>query len=59
MYFGIDLLNKQIGNDFKIMTKCNDDRLKLLYIKHWNNDDWNFSNIPCLMKIDLGILTVN
>ena len=59
MFFGIELLNKQIGNDFKIMTKCNDDNLKLLYLKSWNNDDWHFSNIPCSMKIDLGILMAN
>jgi hypothetical protein len=56
MFFGIELLNKQIGKDFKIMTNCNDNNSKLLYLKTWNNEDWHFSNIPCGMKIDLGII---
>ena len=59
MFFGIELLNKQIGNDFKIMTNCNEENSKSLYIKTWNNADWYFSNIPCGMKINLGILLAN
>ncbi len=59
MFFGIELLNKQIGKDLKIMTKCNGENSKLLFLKTWNNKDWLFSNIPCGMKIDLGIVSTN
>lgn len=59
MFFGIELLNKQIGKDFKIMTNCNEENPKLLYLKTWKNDDWHFSNIPCGMKMDIGIIVTD
>lgn len=59
MFFGIELYNKQIGNDFKIMTNCNEDNSKALYIKTCNDVYWHFSNIPCGMKMDIGILVEN
>lgn len=59
MFFGIELLNKQIGNDFKIMTNCDEENAKSLYIKTWSNGDWHFSNIPCRMKMNIGILVEN
>lgn len=56
MFFGIELLNKQSDKDFKIMTNCNDKNSKLLYLKTWNSKDWHFSDIPCGIKMDLGII---
>lgn len=58
MYFGIELLNKQIGKDFKIMTKCNNKNSNLLYLKTWNSENWYHSDIPCEMKLDIGITVV-
>jgi hypothetical protein len=59
MFFGIELFNKQIGTDFKIMTNRNNENSKLLYIKHWKNEDWNLFDYPCGMKMDLGIIMTN
>lgn len=55
MFFGIELLNKQLGKDFKIMTNCNDKNSNL-YLKTWNSKDWHYSDIPCGIKMDLGII---
>lgn len=59
MFFGIELLNKQSGKDFKIMINCNSENSNLLYLKNWNSEDWHFSNIPCGMKMDIGIMLPN
>ena len=59
MFFGIELLNKQSGKDFKIMTNCNSENSNLIYLKNWNSEDWHFSNIPCGMKMDIGIIIPN
>jgi hypothetical protein len=56
MFFGIELLNKQSGKDFKIMTNYNSENSNLLYLKSWNNEDWHLSNIPCGMKMNIGII---
>jgi hypothetical protein len=58
MFFGIELLNKQIGKDFKIMTKCNNKNSNLLYLKTWNSEKWYNSDIPCGMKLDIGITVI-
>lgn len=58
MFFGIELLNKQIGKDFKIMTKCNNKNSNLLYLKTWNSENWYHSDIPCEMKLDIGIKVI-
>jgi hypothetical protein len=59
MFFGIELFNKQIGKDFKIMTYRNKENSKLLYLKHWKSEDWNLFDYPCGIKIDLGIIMTN
>ena len=59
MFFGLELLNKQSGKDFKIMTNCNTKNSKLLYLKTWDNKDWHFPNIPCGMKMDIGIIVTD
>jgi len=58
MFFGIELLNKQIGKDFKIMTKCNNKNSNLLYLKTWNSENWYHSDIHCGMKLDIGITVI-
>ncbi|MEC4005861.1 hypothetical protein OX283_014415 [Flavobacterium sp. SUN052] len=58
MFFGIELLNKQIGKDFKIMTKCNNENSNLLYMKTWKSEKWYSSDIPCEMKLDIGITVI-
>ena len=59
MFFGIELFNKQTGKDFKIMTYRNKENSKLLYLKHWKNEDWNLFDYPCGIKMDLGIIMTN
>jgi len=56
MYFGIELFNKQVGTDFKIMTNRNKENSKLLYLKVGNSNDWVYPNIPHSIKMDIGII---
>ena len=56
MFFGIELFNKQVGTDFKIMTNRNKENSKLLYLKHWKNEDWNLFDFPCGIKMDVGVI---
>lgn len=56
MFFGIELFNKQIGTDFKIMTNRNKENSKLLYIKVRNSEDWVYPNIPHGIKMDIGVI---
>jgi hypothetical protein len=62
MYFGIELLKPQLGNDFRIMIKC-DHNSNVLYMKRWNNDKWYTSifgsGASCEIKMDLGIRLLN
>jgi hypothetical protein len=58
MYFGIELFKQQSGNDFKIMTKKNNESPNSLYVKYWDNNDWllsNFGNTFFKIKIDLDV----
>ena len=56
MFFGIELFNKQIGTDFKIMTNRNKENSKLLYLKVGNSKDWVYPNIPHGIKMDIGVI---
>jgi len=56
MFFGIELFNKQIGTDYKIMTNKNKENSKLLYLKVGNSKDWVYPNIPHGIKMDIGVI---
>ena len=56
MFFGVELFNKQIGTDFKIMTNRNKENSKLLYLKVGNSKDWVYPNIPHGIKMDIGVI---
>ena len=56
MFFGIELFNKQVGTDFKIMTNRNKENSKLLYLKIGNSKDWVYPNIPHGIKMDIGVI---
>ena len=56
MFFGVELFNKQIGTDFKIMTNRNKENSKLLYLKVGNSKDWVYPNTPHGIKMDIGVI---
>jgi len=56
MFFGIELFNKQLGTDFKIMTNRIKENSKLLYLKVGNSNDWVYPNIPNGIKMDIGVI---
>jgi hypothetical protein len=56
MYFGIELLKQQSGNDFRIMI--NENSIPS-YMRGWNNDEWSNFGIPLGLKMALGIRLIN